>query len=211
MRLLPIAVVFVADLALGVAAHAAPPVFSTGVDDSGNLLPVGAVDPHYVITSVPAKALSAHVSSLHPSWVANTGSSQWINPTGDGMVYFDVGTYTYEMKFDLTGYDADTLAITGSWASDNASSIYLNGAYTGFVSPSGPNNELGKMSSFALTDGFKDGMNTLRFDVENTGFQSGLHVHITSASAELVPEPGSVAILGAVAGLTLLSRRRRSR
>jgi hypothetical protein len=211
MRLLPVAVVFAADLALGVAAHAAPPVYSTGVDDSGNLLPVGAVDPHYVITSVPTKSLSAHASSLHPSWVANTSSSQWINPTGDGMVFFDVGTYTYEMKFDLTGYNADTLAVTGSWASDNASRIYLNGIDTGFVSPSGPNNELGKMSSFALSDGFKDGMNTLRFDVVNTGFQSGLHVHITNIAADLVPEPGSAAILATVAGSTLLSRRRRSR
>ena len=211
MRLLPVAVVFAADLALGVAAHAAPPVFSTGVDDSGNLLPVGAVDPHYVITSVPAKSLSAHASSLHPSWVANTSSSQWINPTGDGMVFFDVGTYTYQTTFDLTGYDPKTLAVIGSWASDNASHIYLNGVDTGYVSPGGPNNELGKMSSFALTDGFKAGMNTLRFDVVNTGFQSGLHVHITDVAAELVPEPGSIAILATVAGSTLLSRRRRSR
>jgi hypothetical protein len=209
MRLFSVGVVVAANLSLGVAAHAAPGVFSTGVDDTGKLLSVGAIDPHYVITSVPTKSLSAYASSLHPSWVADTDSSQWINPTGDGMVFFDVGTYTYETKFDLTGYDLDTLAISGSWASDNASRIYLNGVDTGYLSPSGPNNELGKMSPFSLTGGFKDGMNTLRFDVVNTGFQSGLHVHISDVTADFVPEPGSIAMLAAVAGSTLLSRRRR--
>jgi hypothetical protein len=211
MRLLPIAVVFAADLALCVTALAAPPVFSTGVDDSGTLLPVGSVDPHYVITSVPAKSLPAHAAIIHPTWVPNTASSQWINPTGDGMVWFDVGTYTYETTFDLAGYDPDTLAITGNWASDNASKIYLNGVYTGYVSPSGPNNELGKMSPFSLAGGFTEGINTLRFDVENTGFQSGLHVNISNVAATFVPEPGCATLLAAVAGSTLLSRRRRAR
>lgn len=211
MRLLTVAVVFAADLALGVAAHAAPPVFGTGVDDSGKLLPVGSVDPHYVITSVPTKDLSSRVAAVHPTWVPNTATSQWINPTGDGMVWFDVGTYTYEMKFDLTGYNPDSLAISGSWASDNASQIYLNGVDTGYISPSGPNNELGKMSPFTLTDGFKDGLNTLRFDVVNTGFQSGLHVNISNVAATLVPEPGSATVLASIAGTALLARRRRSR
>jgi hypothetical protein len=176
----------------------------TGVDAAGGLLSLGATDAHYSILSSPVGgSQNAFVSSNRPaSWVANTAESQWINPTGNGGNVLATGTWVYERHFNLTGMDYTTAQVVGRWASDNSSKILLNEVDTGFQSPPGPNNDLGVLTAFTLSGGFRDGDNTLRFDVVNAGSQSGLQVDIQSATAN-VPEPSSAA-LGGVACLWML-------
>jgi hypothetical protein len=102
-----------------------PGVFSTGVDDSGNLLSAGETDPHWAISSSPDGAVPAFVTgNRNKSWVANTSSSEWINATGLGGGIEPTGLYIYTLTFSLDGFDPATAQIAGEWASDNQSEIF---------------------------------------------------------------------------------------
>jgi hypothetical protein len=200
-------------LTLSMQARAAliPGVYSTGVDNSGVPLAAGTIDPHYTLTLSPSGPASAKVTDPYWLWMGGTASSSWINSIGTATDAPD-GDYIYSLTFSLAGLDHTTASISGLWASDNASSIYLNGVDTGFSRPT----DWGfvDFDSFTLNSGFLPGVNTLSFfvrnepnDIENP---SGLQVQITSAIAA-VPEPGSLTLLlvGACGALAL--RRARSK
>lgn len=174
-------------------------VFSTGVNDLWNVLPAGQTDPHYTISSSPIGAVPALAASREHDWVANTASSGWINATGTGETGNPepAGIYTYTLIFSLSGFDPSTARITGGWASDNASEIYLNGVNTGF---SNPTVEFGALDPFSITSGFLPGENELQFLVtQDAGGginPEGLQVNILSATAEPVPEPSTFCLFG---------------
>jgi hypothetical protein len=189
--------------ARGILYTSIPGVFSTGVDDSGSPLAVGSMDSHWSIGASPVGSSSAKVSDTYFMWIGNTPSSAWINGGGSSAYSPPAGVYTYTMTFSLAGFDLSTAQITGQWASDNASSIYLNGLSTGIsntnIAPWG----FAHFTSFTLTNGFVAGENTLSFavtqDPDGASNPTGLQVDIFDAVAS-VPEPGPLALVG-IAGL----------
>ncbi len=151
---------------------AIPGLFDTGVGNDGAVLPGGSVDPHYALIASADPAYpgpNAIVASLIPAgfWYANNTLSKWIAPTADenypalGTPH-PAGAYTYRLSFDLTGFDPQSAAISGSWGADNGGSIQLNGLATGLPSPS-----YSPLRAFALSAGFVAGINTLDFIVNN--------------------------------------------
>jgi hypothetical protein len=193
------------------AAIQIPGLFNTGVDNSLALQPDLTVDIHYSITATTAVAYTpddaytyanlAPLYAIYPgSWVGNTATSQWIGPALDIVEPSDptwAGTYTYDLTFDLTGLDPSTAQISGLWASDNGSQIFLNNIFTGYIKGSSGYSSL---DPFSITSGFLPGLNTLRFLVVNDlsvpplpDNPSGLHVSALAGTAEAavvaVPEP----------------------
>jgi hypothetical protein len=152
-----------------------PGIYNTGVNDSRAVLDDGSPDTHYKLvlnpndpsTTTPVVEDSTLFPIVAGPWIANSDKSKWIAPMVDTTTAAP-GDYTYELDLDLTGYDPATAFIAGSWATDNAGSLFLNGADTGFTSPN-----LDSFSTFNITNGFISGMNKLEFRVNNAGTAVG--------------------------------------
>ena len=87
--------------------------------------------------------------------------------------------------------------ITGSWATDNDSVIYVNGLPTLFTTGI---EAFGSLSNFLFNSGFVNGVNTIEVYVTNgtqsTGNPTGLLVTNLQGTAEVVPEPATLLLLG---------------
>ena len=143
-------------------------LFNTGVVSPGVLAAGGTTDLHYALVSAPAGAVAtAFVSTTLPGpYQANGPNSQWIGPAPDLSQGFPTGApYDYRTVFDLTGRDPSTAAISGLFASDDDSEIFLNGVDTGV----GLGNFTSSLTLFTLPTGvnFVSGINTLDFVVNN--------------------------------------------
>lgn len=153
-------------------------------------------------------------AGLTGAYLANDANSQWLGPNA----LFSGGSntvYTYRTTFTVpTGLG--TVNIAGRWRTDNAGiDVQVNGvsivqsllpSSTSF-SPSQP------WTSFSVdnTGGVFNigGTNTLDLLVFNNSNFTGGRVEFTAATADNVPEPGTVALLGS-ALLVLGAVRRRS-
>jgi hypothetical protein len=200
-----------------------PGLYNTGVDNSGQPLLNGVADPHYVISSATAPAYSggvpvtyADLTSLYAvypgSWTPNRPSppspgtpSQWIGPVVPMMLPVSPswdGDYTYVLTFNLTGLDAATAIISGLWASDNGSQIFINNTATGYVKGANGYNTL---DSFTINAGFLPGLNELRFVVNNETLDggrpnpTGLQVANLAGTAAQLPEPFSFIVWAGLA------------
>lgn len=208
-------------------------LYNTGVSDSGSVLPDASVDPHYMLTSVPiGSGLGANAyiadSNVFPldggNWMADSSTSKWIAPTANQSTFVDAGHtgfYTYQTTFDLTGFDPNTAVITGQWSTDNAGEdILINGISTGVTHKDGSVPSYAFFSSFTINSGFKPGVNTLDFVVDNAPLNpsspspnlynpTGLRVEL-SGTAMATPEPSTLTLqfFGAL-GLLLCHRYRR--
>ncbi len=134
-----------------------PGVFSTGVDNNGNVLPTNTSDPHYVMSGGGSVALDANLN-----WIPPMSGSKWIGQM-NGNVNAPVGTVVYTMTFDMTGYQPMTAVLNGMLASDNNVTLTFNG------------NVISNNCCFywlftqkVIQTGFLPGINTLEFAVENT-------------------------------------------
>ena len=181
------------------------PVYSTGVADDGSPLSPGQPDPHYTITAAPgggttgpaAVTLAGYpFTGVSPSWVADSGTSQWVSPDanqdsrpGDGGVSEPAGAWTYSTTFDLSGFDPTTARITGRVTADNTlSQVLLNGVDVSYQS-SGGTKDFGGLRQLVISSGFQDGANTLTFVVNNaddtpsgTGNACGLRADLTGTA-----------------------------
>jgi hypothetical protein len=189
---------------LSVNSQAGFHVFGTGVDDKGNLLPDGASDPHYSLTSVPAGETVDPGAPIvtrqngfpigSPYWVVDGPASKWISPHANedhdqGGFDDQAGDYVYTTTFDLTGYDPSTAVITGQISGDNSiESVTLNNHLVAGVNPNPTQYQ--SFQRLAISSGFIAGVNTLVFTVTNlppqgrnpTGFRADL-----SGTADAVP------------------------
>ncbi len=202
-------------------------IYSTGVDASGNLLPDGAVDPHWTVQieaydqdTTPTPSGGAFLDDYNganyiggPAYrpdpahggtnpygsdTANAGVIAWSAANYSGNV-----AYVYRTVFDLTGLNAATASIELTYLSDDDGELALNGA----LIPSTYNFQTGART-YILTGGFDDALNTLDVVAYNQGGPGGVLVRIDSATAA-VPEPAAFGIFGLSAiGLLLFQRRR---
>jgi hypothetical protein len=169
------------------------PVFSTGVDDNGEVLAGGSVDPHYALIQ-SADAMFGGPDAIVVSqiaenyWVANSSTSKWLAPSPN-QAYPGAdpcnasGTYVYRTSFDLTGYNLDSVLISGRWAADNqGTDIRLNGASLG-ITVGGYNN----LASFTIGSGLVASVNTLDFEILDYGCPNGLRVELSGIGAAPLP------------------------
>lgn len=177
-------------------------LYNTGVDDLGQVLPIGTIDPHY---QVSGQASVAYVVPLPTTpggfpWIPAPAGSAWIGPNPNEPWPNDPeGDYHYTLSvtFNLTAAQAASASVSGFWASDNSTQLYLNGADTGFNTDL---NEFNTLASFNVTSGFVVGVNSLDFVVNNApggyngGNPSGLLVAGLNAQFSPVPEPSFMAL-----------------
>lgn len=211
-------------------------LYSTGVDDTGAVLPNLSRDSHYQLISMPSGSgvgpgTFVADSTRFPvsgAWMSNDAASKWIAPQADQSTFSNdtgSGVYIYRTIFDLTGYDVSTAHIAGRWSTDNfGQDMLLNGVSLGITHISEPPNTFRYFSDFAITSGFLAGINTLDFVVSNppiisdqTGLNNptGLRVEIsgTAEPGAVVPEPSTLVVwssLGALGMVAIWRRRRRT-
>jgi hypothetical protein len=184
----------VSGIATAGGVFAIPGLYATGVNDSNTVLPQGSVDPHWTLiqsadSNFPGP--QAYVYKLQGSYgyAPNSATSVWISPRPQGDSA--AGLYRYRLTFDLTGFNPNATILKGRfWSNDRTLNVYVNGIATGITNP-----ENGKRypTSFVITSGFLDGLNTIDFEVttnhEDTGFRceisgtasttgSGLEAHV---------------------------------
>jgi hypothetical protein len=156
-------------------------VFGTGVGSDGKALADGEIDPHYEITVNPdglGDDAIVQDSTVFPivtgPWLPNTEVCKWIGPRFETSAAA-AGDYVYTTTLDLTGFDPATVVLAGQWSSDNVGlDMNLNGASLGI----GNGAQFGGYTSFKITSGFKEGLNTLDFILNNASAgYTGLRVN----------------------------------
>ena len=181
-----------ANAAVIVAYQALPGFFGTGVGSEGQLLPDGAVDPHYTLVHSddelfpgPDAVVVNDAWPIAPAgpWLVNGPDSKWIAPFADQDTIADPtagnseGDYTYRTTFNLTGLDLEKVVLLGGVAVDNElTDVLLNGVSLGITAPG-----FGGFTPFTITGGFVAGANTLDFLVLNlpvTTNPTGLRVDL---------------------------------
>jgi hypothetical protein len=200
-------------LALAAQSHAA----TIGISNTGTTA-AGTVDPNWQVVSSPDPNYpgpSVYVSSSLPGdYYPDNSTSKWISMNANANSTMAPGVYEYQTTFSLAGLNPSTAVLEGQWASDNESTIYINGVPTSNTIGA---YEYGVLTSFTISSGFDPGVNTLDFYVTNDNDAtqgqtnpSALRVIVSGTAAAAVPEPVSLGMCG-VGGLMLLVGRRRSK
>lgn len=192
------------------AFSAAIPVFNTGVNNSGGLLPNTTVDSHYSLIAAPSPYNTAYTGrgnemALGLPWLTEGPTSRWVNPSSWLGEWMPTGTYTYRTTFSLSGLNPGTASLNLNIASDNTCNVFLNGVHAGITTPFAG---FSSFSAYNISSGFVNGLNTLDFEVFELGnTPSGLRVELTGTAA-VVPEPTSLALIG-LGGMMLVGLRRK--
>jgi hypothetical protein len=105
-----------------------PGLHDTGVADNGQKLKAGDPDPHFHVSGpVSGTPRVIGPSALPGDWIDRQDSSRWISIAADAIA--PEGTYRYEMKIDLTGFDPSSVSIGGMWGVDNAGAGRRGGSH----------------------------------------------------------------------------------
>ena len=190
-------------LLISVTAAAVPitTLFSTGVDDSGVSLSLGANEQHYQVAAGSPGIFTPVVTS-HGAYIANSASSSWISLPGGH------SSATYQTTFDLTGYDVSSASLDLNIAVDNSiTDVLINGVSTGFSIAYGYP-AFQSWHNLAISSNFLAGVNTLQFLAVNSGGPGAFRVE-ASGDAAAVAEPGTVALFGlGLMGLAMTRKRK---
>lgn len=165
-------------------------VRNTGVGSGGTVVAPGQVTAFWMLAEQPPGGQLALGSS--PFRYRNAAyfrddqrdpRAAWVSPSSNG-VPDDTGIYVYELQFDLTGLDPDSVSISGIFGSDDANGmLWLNehtglGVFGNFASP----------TPFLFEEGFQPGINTLRVAITNELFDpTAFFVEFESATGSVAP------------------------
>ncbi len=216
-----------------ISAAAAQAVSIPGLVDTGVGTP-NTDDPAWQITADPdggsvprpATILDPTGGSSPFSWYSGdpVGSgANWIGPNSDAAdqnAGVASGDYTYQLQFDLTGYDPSTASFVYESAADNlVISASLNGVPIPFDSrsPGGGNQFASLSSDISVAGPFVGGVNTLTFTVENPfdshnelGNSTHGFLFVVQQSNVSVPEQSTFVLAGlGFLGVVLFASRKR--
>lgn len=205
-------------------------LYSTGVTDSGDLLPYGVPDPHYEVIKYADQDVSPYNVVVpiiqDANWITSSTKSRWIAPSliQNGSVDTPPpGTYGYRTTF--TTKNIHGLEISGLWSSDNFGIILLNGVETGISMPLVLKN-FSYFFPFTIDHGFIVGLNTIDFIINNGAGTSGdpPYKNPTGLIVEFeqkiskpphsnpVPEPSTLLLfIGGLGGLACFRRKTQSK
>lgn len=205
-------------------------LFNTGVDAAGVALGDGTLDPHYLLVFPGAQEGQPYVATGTggfpiPPWLADNTTSAWtttlnpVTPLGPGSngnagIWAD---YHYQTTFSMSGLNPATTIVSGQVSYDNfLQDVLLNGQSTGIIADANnPGPSFGGWLPFSFDAAdislLNGGVNTLTFIVRSAqgdGLEdyTGLRVEFLQRTADAIPEPASLSLLGI--GLLALRRRR---
>jgi len=185
MRLTSLAAIAIALTMYAAAPASADPIpglYNTGVDAEGNPLPAnGATDGHYRANGSPPTTFYtvAYVWAEDARWISELPGGQYSAPIGPEGAYIP-----YTLSFSLDGLNPQTARITGSWAADNVGQLLLNG-----IPIITTTDGFGALQRFDIKTGFKDGVNTLTFIINDWGQPSAFVVSGLSGTADRYADP----------------------
>ena len=203
-------VLVAAALLLGTASANAAVItslYSTGTDAAHAATTGNGADLHWTLIGGTAYTGGTNGSFPIGPWVTDTATARWITPTTNAGDNNGIATYTYETTFTLTSAGAANAQINGKFAADDeVTAVRLNGNVVGIVGGG-----FRFYSGFNVTGaGFVAGVNTLSFDVLNSGGgPTGLQVDLGGTAA--VPEPATWGLMLAGFGMVGFAARRRVR
>jgi len=212
-------------------AVVACPVFAGAITDLGLFNTGQGAASNWKIGVVTAPVVTNPApGGVALPWMANTASSSWISSQADlqnpNMTDAVGATYDYNTSFTINAgvYIPTSIAISGRWAMDNFGSLYVNNSETetAFVDydAGNPGSTFTGWHNFTIEAGSftAGGSQTLHFMVGNLPLNAdqwnphGLRVEFTSITGDptaVIPEPGTLALLGG--GLLALGFFRRRR
>ena len=195
---------------------------------TGGGSPYNAANPFGYITTTAATKTTYNIGVGSPQiWAGPVGSSSWIsqnpNTYPGGSVTAPDGYYTYTTTFTAAGAGLYTGSL--SLLADDTVAVFVNGATTPIIAAGAIGGD-GKCSDndpsctlyngidsdlFTFDPTLVSGLNTLTFVVEQTGLASEGVDFSGTISTSMVPEPGSLMLLGtgllSVAGILIRRRR----
>ncbi|MEM7471377.1 MAG: VPLPA-CTERM sorting domain-containing protein [Pseudomonadota bacterium] len=123
---------------------------------------------------------------------------------------------SFEMTFDLTGFDLTTASLFGFWGVDNVGTISLNGTQIAELAGLQEEN-FAFLNPYGSADSslFLSGVNSLRFDVQDLGGPGAFRAtaRVTADPLQIAPVPlpaGAPLLLAGLAGFGVLRKRRKS-